>query len=47
MKVMYTSPLLPYGRHIVKVRVTGRTNGDAAYINADKLEVYVSEGNQS
>lgn len=41
--LQYLSPRLPYGRHTLRVRVTGERNKDSTgtYISIDRAEVYV------
>lgn len=45
-ELLFDTGILPYGEHVVKVRVTGQKNANAAdyYMNADKIEV---SGNSS
>ncbi|MFG2789710.1 glycoside hydrolase family 43 protein [Streptomyces sp. NPDC048419] len=40
--VQYISPKLPYGRHTLRVRVTGEhnTSSQAAFVSVDRAEVY-------
>jgi acyl-CoA hydrolase len=42
--VQYVSPRLPYGRHTLRVRVTGEHNSQsqASFVSVDRAEVYVN-----